>query len=636
MLRDMHIRRITVLAASVLAATAIAAPEALGGFSSPSTPVAAGELLNTSDDPIAIDGSGRATVAWYRDIGNDGAVVKARRISPTGTAGQVLTLSVPGERSIEPAVASASGGRSFVAWRTGKFNDPEGVKGRWIEANGTLGPVLTLLAANPADDAVELNAVISNAGVATVTWVNGKDGNKLALRRVAADGSLGTPIPDISGGGGANEPKLVALPNGTTVAVWRDTQIEGNVVSPTGVVGTVASISETCGLCASPGLAVDANGDGMVAWRWSDGDNYAVIARRLTQTGAPTASELIVDAASSAFVGISVPVAADTQDDFIIAWNRQNAAGREIAWARRLDETGTFAGPAQAFSGPDSARLPAPALMDRGNAAVAWATNKTGGGTIGTRGRVLGANATPLAPKVDLVAKAYSVAGASAPAAGVAAFLSEGSTSGSARRIDLNRFLVTPICASSQATVVQGKAIAAPLDCTGPAIERVVITSAPKHGRLGAFSSSGPTVLYTPKPGYAGPDSFSYRAVNDGGQSNIATVQITVGKDTVAPVVNKLELTTGKKSPGKPRPLFFELAYSERSTATVSVRKRQANGKFKEIGSLRTNELRRRASLRITGELLVQIRAGGSFRAFAVATDAAGNGSTPRRLDFTR
>jgi len=121
-----------------------------------------------------------------------------------------------------------------------------------------------------------------------------------------------------------------------------------------------------------------------------------------------------------------------------------------------------------------------------------------------------------------------------------------------------------------------------------------------------------------------------------GGQSNIATVQITVGKDTVKPVVNKLELTTGKKSPGKPRPLFFELAYSERSTATVSVRRQQANGKFKEIGSLRANELRRRASLRITGELLVQIRAGGSFRAFAVATDAAGNGSTPKRLDFTR
>jgi hypothetical protein len=525
MLPGMHMSRLTALVIAVLAVTAAVAPNALAGFSTQSTPVAKAALLGTSEDPIAINGFGAATVAW--DQGGDNAVVKARRFSPTGTPRPVLTLSVPGEQSFQSAVASTFSGRSFVAWRTG--SNPSGVKGRWVEANGTLRPVLTLLVPDATNDAVGLNVLVSNAGVATVSWLNQKDNSKLAVRRVALDGTLGTPIPDISGGG-ATDPELAALADGTTVAVWRDTQIEGNTVSPSGVVGTAATISETCGLCAGPGLAVDANGDGIVAWRWTDGnENYAVMARRLTQTGAPTGSELTIDPAAKSFVGVSVPVAADTQDDFIVAWSRHVATNRNVARARRLDETGTFAGTAQTVSGPESANSPVSALTERGNAAVAWEASKTTGSTIGTRARVLGGDASPLAPAVDLVAKGYAPAVASAPAAGIAAFLSEGSDSTSAR-LDLNRFMVRPLCADSDVAIATpGKRTAVVLPCSGPAIERVVITSPPKHGTLGVFDPSKLTLRYKPAAGYVGKDRFSYRVANDGGRSDIATVRISVG-----------------------------------------------------------------------------------------------------------
>lgn len=59
----------------------------------------------------------------------------------------------------------------------------------------------------------------------------------------------------------------------------------------------------------------------------------------------------------------------------------------------------------------------------------------------------------------------------------------------------------------------------------------VAIGSAPAHGTAIA---SGLTVTYQPNPGYAGSDSFTYTATNDGGTSTPATVTITVGNPVTA------------------------------------------------------------------------------------------------------
>ena len=56
----------------------------------------------------------------------------------------------------------------------------------------------------------------------------------------------------------------------------------------------------------------------------------------------------------------------------------------------------------------------------------------------------------------------------------------------------------------------------------------VLVGSGPSHGTLDFFSADG-SFSYTPALGYVGPDSFTYRA-NDGFvNSNLATVNLTVG-----------------------------------------------------------------------------------------------------------
>ncbi len=68
------------------------------------------------------------------------------------------------------------------------------------------------------------------------------------------------------------------------------------------------------------------------------------------------------------------------------------------------------------------------------------------------------------------------------------------------------------------------------LNITGGAPASVAIGTAAAHGTAVA---SGTSITYTPTPGYAGPDSFTYTATNAGGTSAPATATITVSPPTI-------------------------------------------------------------------------------------------------------
>jgi len=66
------------------------------------------------------------------------------------------------------------------------------------------------------------------------------------------------------------------------------------------------------------------------------------------------------------------------------------------------------------------------------------------------------------------------------------------------------------------------------------------IVSSPTHGTL---SGSGATITYTPAANYFGSDTFTFKA-NDGSDSNIATVTITVTPVNDPPVASNVSVTT--------------------------------------------------------------------------------------------
>ena len=94
-----------------------------------------------------------------------------------------------------------------------------------------------------------------------------------------------------------------------------------------------------------------------------------------------------------------------------------------------------------------------------------------------------------------------------------------------------------PVCAPVTAAVPAGTATAVQLRCSATAVGYAAPT-APAHGTISGFDAATGALTYTPTLGYVGPDSFTYRASNAGGQSEPATVSITVlpPKPACAPI----------------------------------------------------------------------------------------------------
>lgn len=86
------------------------------------------------------------------------------------------------------------------------------------------------------------------------------------------------------------------------------------------------------------------------------------------------------------------------------------------------------------------------------------------------------------------------------------------------------------VASPSSATVPYGAGSVVPLAISGVA-STVSIVSAPTHG---ATSVVGTTVTYTPTPGYAGTDSFSFQASDGNMTSATAVVSLTVSAPTLA------------------------------------------------------------------------------------------------------
>lgn len=596
------------------------------------------EAEQTSVSSPATDAAGNSIVAWSQEktLG-DPREAKARRLTAAGTLGPVIELA-PGQIGAEPAVAMTLAGRAFVAWEARTLEaDPDSVKGRWIEPSGALGPLLTLVEGKVGEiSAADVRVVVDPAGVATVSWENTADGSKLSVRRVQPDSTLGALVPDISGGGGILNHLTVALANGSTVAIWSGSGIVSNVLDANLGFGVPVKLSST-GAASNPEVAVDALGNALVAWRAAVGENWGVFGRHLGSTGVPSGVELTIDplAAESAD---SVSVAADSAKDFVITWSRQNGANQKTVLARGTNLDTGFAGPAQPVSTPALASPGArAALFDNGVGAVYWKSGTSGLGET-TLGRSIDRTGLPTSGIQELFANAKNfnaITVSSAPAIGLAAFMVHYPISGSAQGAVVRRFLAPPACADSNATVVQGKPIAAPLSCVGAAIEAAALVEKPKHGTVGAFDLATLSFAYTPKPGYKGSDSFTFAASNDGGTSGVARVTIKVGKDTVKPKIKKLKLIRKGKA-GK-QTFKLRVVLSETARVKVTIKSQVRVGgktKLRKLGKVVSEKTSRKATIAVKGKLARKLRSGGSFRAVAVATDPAGNKSAPKRQKF--
>ena len=106
---------------------------------------------------------------------------------------------------------------------------------------------------------------------------------------------------------------------------------------------------------------------------------------------------------------------------------------------------------------------------------------------------------------------------------------SDGSAQSAPATVTLTVTNRAPACIAKSAETAFDTAVTVELACTDPEGDPVTlaIASQPAHGTLGAIAA-GNKVTYTPAAGYAGADSFTYRATDGTAQSAPATVSLTV------------------------------------------------------------------------------------------------------------
>jgi Glycine rich protein/Bacterial Ig domain len=89
-----------------------------------------------------------------------------------------------------------------------------------------------------------------------------------------------------------------------------------------------------------------------------------------------------------------------------------------------------------------------------------------------------------------------------------------------------------PTCAPRSETTTASTALPITLSCGGTASfpNAYAIVGQPQHGAISGLDPQSGALTYTPETGYVGPDSFSFRATNDGGSSTTETVTIDVAQ----------------------------------------------------------------------------------------------------------
>jgi hypothetical protein len=118
--------------------------------------------------------------------------------------------------------------------------------------------------------------------------------------------------------------------------------------------------------------------------------------------------------------------------------------------------------------------------------------------------------------------------------------VTDGTSTSNVATVSITVNQASPVASSQSVTTAFATAVSITLVATGPPTITYSVVTGPAHGTL---TGTAPSLTYTPGSNYAGADSFTFKA-NNGGDSNIATVSITVTAPPV-PVASSQSVTAG-------------------------------------------------------------------------------------------
>jgi hypothetical protein len=341
---------------------------ASGGLSAVQTLSPAGR--NAYDVQLAVDPFGNAVVVWQAFDGVNYRI-QARRRTAAGNLSSVRTLSASGQDAEAPQVAVDGDGNAVVVWIRSDGSD-ERVQARRRTAGGSLSAVQTL--SHAGQQAARPQVGMDRAGNAVVVWERSDGANlRVQLRRRTASGGLSAVQTLTPSGENAYEARLAVDRDGAAVVVWEryngvDNRIQVRRRTAAGGLSTVKNLSAAGQNAFNAQVAVDPNGNAVVAWEWYDGAYFRIQARRRTAAGGLSTVKNLSAGGQHAS---NAQVAVDAKGNAMVVWTRFDGAKNRIQ-ARRRSASGSL-GPVQTVSAAgQDAQSPQLGADAAGNAVVVW------------------------------------------------------------------------------------------------------------------------------------------------------------------------------------------------------------------------------------------------------------------------
>jgi len=268
---------------------------------------------------VACPADGGYLVVWEERGGTaDDFDIGARRVAAGGPAGEPFTVNATtAGRQRGAAVCGAAGGEFVVVWQGDEPDDGGyGIFLQRFAADGTRRGAERRVNLTVADEQQHPAVACGADGGVGVVWESrGEDGDGGAIvgRRLAADGQgLAELRLNSTAAGDQRHPAIAALPDGGFLAAWESEGQDGDEsaivarrlaadLTPLGdelIVNSCAAYSQE-----QPAVAVG-DGGAMVVWSSpGDGEGYGIFARQLDAAGRPRGAEVLLNVGTAGTQG---------------------------------------------------------------------------------------------------------------------------------------------------------------------------------------------------------------------------------------------------------------------------------------------------------------------------------------------
>lgn len=515
---------------------------------------------------VGMADNGSYVVTWTSNQTEaNGFDVYARRFSSTGSAqgGDILVnTTVAGDQRYS-RIAVNTDGTFVVTWTSGADGSGDVFFQRY-NASGVAQGVETRINQTTSGDQSFSTVVINPVdGSYTFTYSSNQNGAyDIFFRRYNAAGSAITAETRVNTTLAGNQTwsDIGIDPFGNFTVTWTsDGSQDGDgkgvfvkLYTPTGVAvsGDIQVSNYSTDDQENSTIAVDGNGNFVIAWEseLQDGGGWGIYAQRFNFFGFKIGDEIAVNSTTSGDQRFP-SIASDANGDFMVVWSAFGQVGGSDwdIYARRYTQIRPDANDDSATTPKDTpvtvnvlANDTPPPGETLDPTSVTIVSPPTAGTAVPNPDGTI--TYTPQVGFVGVVTFTYVVAD------------TEGTYSLPAT-VTITVIGIPPVAGNDTATTPEDTPVAIAVlandtDSDGTIIpSTVTIQAAPLHGTTSVNPVTG-VVTYTPALNYNGPDSFTYTVEdNDGQESNVATVSITVTPVNDPPLANNDSAVTNRGVP---------------------------------------------------------------------------------------